>query len=118
MKNYKDFKSIDELADRILDKISFDGMDSLTDEETELLNKISKGEHIIFDEKPTKLDSDSAPLQEEKPPTDELRVRVFNLGRTVVNENKFEIGDDAYIINSVGDLPQYALDHLSTSDKF
>jgi hypothetical protein len=46
--NYNEFNDNNDLMDALLDKVSMDGFDKLSEQEKDLLNKISNGDEIEF----------------------------------------------------------------------
>jgi len=120
--NYNDFNDINDLMNALLDKISNDGFDKLTDEEKDLLNKISNGEDINLE----KLKNQPSTPSETRQSTPK-KFGGFNLvdgdgqplGKIPRPPKKFDIGDEVYPLTKSGDnLPSYATQFLNTKDKF
>jgi len=122
--NYNEFNDNNDLMDALLDKVSMDGFDKLSEQEKDLLNKISNGNTIDLDK-----------LKEEKGlPSDSPKYVIgggFSHQRDVIDKdvgdirieqkqpNRFDVGDEVYPLSKTGDsLPPHATHHLNTKDKF
>jgi len=138
--NFNDFSNINNLVDRILDKISKDGYENLTDKEKEILNKHSQGNANLDDYKTKKSKKGRGDAKDHLskmtgtnrsdwagtevigiPPGESLSI---NLGvgkggkKNLSRGKQFNVGDIVYVTNDGGNIPDYAQDYLIASDKF